>query len=262
LAEARALAAELPCALLDVREAQSPGRPNRWLVSGAALPGPALESFLRHLDGPDGPAQVVTERLDQGYCPVLAVVADLVRRTRGQGGLRLVPQTSPAPVGGHLQLNVRPVADGALYVDLFAADGSVQHLRHGPVGRNQDGANVPVTALVSGSPGVHLLVALATPAPLALDRRPVNERDTDYLPALRRELGLLGQEAPEVRAEAIPLTIAAAARPPSVAPVAAAAKTRVSGRNDARCADITAQVQLGVGLSEADRLILQTSCGR
>jgi Caspase domain len=114
LAEARAAAPSLPCALIDVREAPSPHGDNRLYVSGPALPGAALDVFLQQLGGPARLARVTTERLDAGHCPALAMVTDLVRRSRerlahfpsGASGLNadlatlsIAPSIRPAGLG-------------------------------------------------------------------------------------------------------------------------------------------------------------------
>lgn len=89
LAEARILALGVPCALIDVWEAQSPSQPAHLLVSGPALPGAAFNSFIRQIEVPGHPVGVATEPLDPGHCDALAVMTDLVRRTREQRALRL-----------------------------------------------------------------------------------------------------------------------------------------------------------------------------
>jgi hypothetical protein len=260
VAEAQALASEVPCALLDVRERQSSDQHGRLSGSGPTLPGPAFNAFLRQLDGPDGPPAVAIERLDSGHCPALAVIGDLVRRSRERGGLRLGLPNSPIPVGGRLVVNVQSVPDGALYADLYSADGSVQHLHRGYFLRSRGATDVPITGTVSGSPGPSLLVVMAAPASLDLESRPTRERDADYLTALQHALTRLAAGVPEPRADVVLLSIVAAARPPAAPPVASA-RNRVPGPVDARCANIVAQVALGEGLSEADRKVLQTSCG-
>jgi hypothetical protein len=257
--EAQALASEVPCALLDVREGQTSTQHGRLSVSGPTLPGPAFNAFLLQLEGPDGPPAVAVERLDSGHCAALSAIGDLVRHSRERGGLRLVLQSSQIPVGDRLVVNVQPVPNAALYADLYSADGSVQHLHRGYFLHSRGGTDAPITATVSGPPGLRLLVVMATPASLDLEKRPTSESDAGYLTALQHALARLAPDAPEPRAEVVLLSIIAAAHPPAAPPVASA-RNRIPGPIDARCANIVAQVALGGGLSEADRKVLQTSC--
>lgn len=262
LAEARALATEVPCALLDVREEPSLEGGGRLSVSGSTLPGPAFNAFMHQLDGPAGPAASAVQRLDRGHCPVLAVMTDLVRRNRKRGDLRLLVQNAPISVGGHLRAIVQGVPDGALYVDLYSAEGMVQHLQRGHFARSADGNDVSVTAPASGPAGLRLLVAMSTPSPLDLEKRPTSESDADYLPALRQELAHLTPGAREPIGEVFPLFIMAAPRPPAAAPIASEHVRLPGPPNGPRCADIVARVQLGQDMSDADRKVLQTACGR
>jgi hypothetical protein len=252
VAEAQALASGVPCALLDVRERQG-----RLSVSGPTLPGPAFNAFLRQLDGPDGPPAVAIERLDSGHCSALAVVGDLVRRSREHVSLRVGLPNSPIPVGGRIVINVQSAPDGALYADLYSAEGSVQHLHRGYFPPSRGAVDAPIVGTVLGAPGLRLLVVMATPSPLNLEKRPTSESDTGYLAVLHRVLATL---SPSASAEVVPVSIVAATRPPVATPVTSA-HARISNVNDSRCADIIAQVQLGLDLSDADRKILQTSCG-
>jgi hypothetical protein len=184
LAEARALALRLPCALIDVREKRAPNGDGSWNVSGSALAGVAFEAFLQQLGGPARLAEVTIDRLDPGHCPALAVVTDLVRRNRERGAIRLIVPNSPVPVGAQLTITTQAVPDGALYIDLYVGDGTVQHLRRGTVPQSPGRIDVPVSAPASGPLGQRLVVAIAIPASLELAQRPTRESETAYLPAL------------------------------------------------------------------------------
>ncbi|MFL5286600.1 MAG: hypothetical protein ACJ8AW_37910, partial [Rhodopila sp.] len=245
LAEARTLALGVPCALIDIQEAPSPGQSGRLLVAGPALPGAAFDSFMRRIETPGRDADVDTEPLDPGHCAALAVMTDLVRHSRERDALRVVAPSVPVPVGGQLVISAEAIPGGALYLDLYAADGSVQHLHRGPVPGTR--AEVAVTAAAPGPPGQRLLVAIATAAPLALPQRPANENEAAYLPALQHELARLGAAAVELRAEVATLSIIAASRPiavPSRPPVSSAA-SRPPVQGNPRCQDIVARVTLG-----------------
>ena len=262
--EARALASGIPCALVDVREGQASNSQSRLSVSGVTLSSPAFDAFLRRLGGPNGPPVLSIKRLDNIHCPVLAVVGDIVRRSREQRPLRLVLQATSVPVGGRLGVSAQEVPNGALYVDLYSADGSVQHLRRGPLPRGPGASNVPFVVSGSGSPGLRLMVVIATPSQLNLERRPTLESDADYLPALQDALAKLGLNDFVARAEIATLTIEAAppsAQLPPLRPIPSP-HSRLPNATDTRCGNIIAQVQLGVSLSDADQKILQTSCGR
>jgi hypothetical protein len=143
-----------------------------------------------------------------------------------------------------------------LYVDLYAADGSVRHLRRGVVPANTAESEVTITASAAGPPGQHLLVAITTAAPLNLAQRPVSESETAYLPVLQRELARAG--AGDRRADIATLSVIAASRPVAVPSRPASEANRMP----ARCQDIVARVALGDTLSDGDRTILRTSCGR
>ena len=262
LAEARALALGVPCALIDVSEIESSGNPNRYRVSGPAQPGTAFDSFLRQIRGSDLAVDVATDRLEPGQCPALAVIADRVRRSRAGNALHLIAPDAPVPVGNRMTLTVAAVVDGALYIDLFAADGSVQHLLRRIVPPGSNGSDVAVAALVTGPPGQGLLVAFATPVPLNLQQRPATENASAYLPVLRGELARKAPGGSEPRAEIAMVSIIPGPRPAAVATMPASTRSRLPGLNDARCADILARFQLGEALSDADRSVLQSSCGR
>jgi hypothetical protein len=265
LAEARTLALSVPCALIDVREAQSPSQPARLLVSGPTLPGAAFDSFIRQIEAPGRAVGVATEPLDPGHCAALAVMTDLVRRSREQRALRLIAPPAPVPIGGQLAVAAETIPHGALYVDLYAADGSVQHLRRGTVAGIPAGTDVTIAAAASGPPGQRLLVAITTAAPLNLEQRPATESETAYLPALQRELARMGGTSAGPQAEVATLSIVAAPRPVAVSsqpPPTPSAASRAANPSNPRCEDIVARVRLGETLSDADRATLRTGCGR
>jgi hypothetical protein len=261
LEDARALARGLPCALIDVRERQSPGEADGLHVSGPVLPGAALEAFLRQLGAADRPVAAETERLDPGHCAPLAVITDLVRHSREHGALRLTVPEGPVPSGDQMAINAQVIPNGWLYIDLYAADGSVQHLRRGAVPR---GTDVTVAAPASGPPGQRLLIAIATAEPLDLAQRPASESDTAYLPAVQRELNRMASSAAESRAEVATLSIIASTHPVASAPRparTAAGASNAPSLGNSQCRDIRERVQLGETLSYADRTVLRTTCG-
>ncbi|HYZ22118.1 MAG TPA: caspase family protein [Rhodopila sp.] len=261
----RAAAMEVPCSLLDVSDTGVPDGTDYILVSGPALPGSALDAFLQRFGASGLRVGVSTQRLDRGLCPPLTAVADLVRQTRNRNALTLVVPDVPVPAGGSLMATVRNVPPGALYMDLYAADGSVQHLRRNVVPDTKGGTDVPVTAIVSGPPGPRLLVVISVPAALNLAQRPAQESMAAYLPALWREMDNVVAGDPPPRAEVATLSVIAGAPPSPPSPPrepAVRPQPHVAGRNDARCAAIIERVQLGEGLSSADREVLQTVCGR
>jgi hypothetical protein len=170
-------------------------------------------------------------------------------------------------------VTAKAVPSGALYIDLYAADGMVQHLRRNMVPNTGRTTDVPVTAMVSGPPGTRLLIAIAVSSPLNLALRPAQESAATYLPALQRELDRLAPDASPPRAEIAILAVTAPpptlppptplSSPPARESPPRPAQPRVAGRGgDSRCAAIIERVQLGEGLSSTDREILQTSCGR
>jgi hypothetical protein len=264
LASARGLALRVPCALIDVREGQPPDEPpDRLHVSGPTLPGAAFDSFLRVLGQAGRSVVVATDPLEPGQCAALAVITDLIQRSRERDPLQLTTPGSPIPVGGQLAVTVQALAGGALYVDLYAADGSVQHLRRGPVAGGSGVVAVPIAAPISGSSGQRLLIAITTPAPFDLAQRPANESGAAYLPALQRELAGLTPGAPEPRAELATLSVVGAARPSTLVPrqpPALPSPVRTPHVVSPRCAAIVERVQLGEALSDADRTLLQTDC--
>ncbi len=259
LAEARSLAFGVPCALLDVVESQTSDQPVGLVVSGPMLPGAAFDAFVRQLDMHGYSVAVTTEPLDPGHCAALAAVTDLVRHSRRQGALRLAAPAAPVPVGGQLVIAAETIPGGALYVDLYAADGTVLHLRRGTGPGNPAEAEATIAAAASGPPGQRLLVAITTATPLNLAQRPASESQTAYLPVLRQELVRLGSASVQSRAEVAMLSIIAASRPVAVSSRPA---SPVSHASNPRCQDIVARVMLGDTLSDADRATLRTSCGR
>jgi hypothetical protein len=207
---------------------------------------------------------VSTEPLAPGYCGPLGVMADVVRHTRDRGALRLVAPTSPVPTGGPIAIAAERILNGALYIDLYAPDGSVQHLRRGLVQSGPAEADVSITATASGQPGQYLLVAIATAAPLDSEQRPASESEAAYLPVLRHELARLNSASVIVRAELVPLSVIAA-KPVIVSsrpPAAPAPTSRAPNPINPRCQEIVARVILGETLSEPDRTLLRTSCGK
>jgi len=255
LADARALALGVPCALLTVSEAAN--NPGRLQVSGPVLPSRAFDGFLEQLRGTDRQVEVATQRLDPAACRPLAAVADWVRRSRDHDALRLKIPAGPVPVGSRSTITVQAVGGGTLIVDQFAADGSVQHLTHRAVPAG--GGDVAVTAAVLDPPGQRLLLAIVTPIPLALGDRPVRESNSGpFLQALQRALTEMEAGGSDPQAEIALLSVAARPAPPQ--PVATT-HVREPSLNSSKCADIVSRVQLGEILSNADRVVLQTSCG-
>ena len=264
LDEARTLALGVPCSLIDVREALPRTQPARLLVSGPTLPGAAFDAFIHQVEIPGRAVGLATEPLDSGHCAALAVMTDLVRRSREQHPLRLIAPATPVPVGGQLTIMAETIPGGTLYVDLYAADGSVQHLRRGPVLTSSTDTDVSIPATATGPSGQRLLVAITTTLPLNLGQHPSTENEAAYLPALQHELARLGATSVELRAEIATLSVIAASRPITVssrpAPTPAISSHPLNASNP-RCQDIVTRVILGEALSEVDRTILRTSCG-
>jgi eukaryotic-like serine/threonine-protein kinase len=263
LAEAHTLALGVPCALIDVSKAGVPSDPDRLRVFGPALPGGAFDDFLRQLRAGDRSLDLATERLGPAQCPALAMIAERVRASREQDALRLTTPTEPVSVGGRLAVAVQAVRDGALIVDIYAADGSVHHFLRRTVPSGTSGSEVTFAAPAPGPLGQNLLVAIVTPAPLDLSERPASESAGAYLPALRHALAPLPSGPSGLRAEIAIVSIAPAVRPaPSPGPASVASgHPHTPSLNTARCADIVGRVQLGETLSDADRTFLRTSCG-
>ena len=179
--------------------------------------------------------------------------------------MRLSAPVAPVAAGGELVVTAEAIPSGALYVDLYAADGSVVHLRRGTVPDAPAATDVTTTAAASGTPGQRLVVAITTPALLNLGQRPATESETAYLPALQHELARLKASAFDPRAEVATLSIIAASRPIAISsrpPLPASTAGRAPNPSDPRCQNIVERVTLGATLSDADRVILRTSCGR
>jgi uncharacterized caspase-like protein len=96
-------------------------------------------------------------------------------------------------------------------------------------------------------------LAITTLAPLDPAHRPAT--------ASRHEPEHAVPSATEPRAKAALLSAQAVARPPATTPTVSA-HPRIPSLNEAQCADILQRVQLGEGLSNSDRLLLQNSCRR
>jgi hypothetical protein len=261
----RASALAVPCALLDIEEAQPPGQPLRLMVSGPALQSASLVSFLRQLDSPGRSVAVTTKPLAPGQCPAVAVVAELVRRNREQRTLRLSVPSSPVTAGTSTKVSVEVSPNSALYVDLFSPDGSVQHLHRGNVAANTRKSDMSIALVAPGPAGQWLLVAITTAAPINLQQRPSHESEGTYLSALESELARLANMGIDARAEAAALSVVAAPRPAATSSRSSASATsspRPANPTNPRCQEIVSRVTLGDTLSEADRTILATSCGR
>jgi serine/threonine protein kinase len=236
IADARVLAAGVPCSVLSVSETESPGNQPRLYVSGPALPGDAFDAFITGLRAADRLVDVGIQPLDPRQCPAVTGIADRVRQSRDQNPLRLIIPEISIPAGGRLNATLQGVSDGALTVDLSAGDGSVQRLLQRTVA--SDGGDVSLTAPAPDVTGQRLLIATVSPS----------------------------RDVPP-QAEIAMLNVVAAVRPalltPAPAPVSvpvAPARSRLPSLNIARCADIVSRVQLGEVLSDADRMVLQTSC--
>ncbi len=256
LAEARALAREIPCSALQVTGATTP---YALRVSGPALSGARLEAFVRRLRADGRQIDVATDKIVSGLCPAISTLADLLRRDRDHGALRLVAPDGPVPSSGRLALTVQSVPSGSLYVDLYAADGSVQHLLHRVISPDTNGTDVAVAASVLGPPGQRLLVAITTPAADPVLQRPASESASTYLPILQGDLARTAPDGAGAGIEIAMLTVSGALPRP---PQAAITHPRTPSLNGGRCADIVARFQLGEVLSDADRAALRTSCGQ
>lgn len=259
IADARALALAVPCAFIDVRQANDVGR---FSVSGPALPGAVFDTFVGQLRGPDRSVNVATVSLNPAYCPVIAVLADLVGRSRENGPLRLAMPDAAVPVRSGFVVTAHSVPAGVLYVDLYGTDGAVRHLLRRAV--TSGTGSVQVDAVASGPPGQHLMVAIATAAPPDLAQRPATENATAYLQSLQNELARMttGAATPARAEIAIPPVVTAApatalpARPQEMV----SAPSHGPSLNNSRCREIVARVQLGEALSDADRSALRNLC--
>ena len=258
---ARSLAQGVPCALLDIRERATPQNIVPRELFGPALPGAEFDAFLRQLREQYGPMQIATQPLASGHCAAMSAVADLVRRSRAQGpALRIIAPGAPVAVGGRFKVGAAVERDMVLYVDLYEADGWVHHVLHRGLAGGSAGDVEDMTAVEAA--GQYLVVAIATPTPLAGAQRSPRERGETYLPVLKRELSRMAStSAGSVRAEiAVVAALARPAAPPPRPSPAVAAIPRAPSLNASRCADIVARAQLGEGLSDADRAALRTSC--
>ena len=267
LVEARRLATALPCAVLDVSDMTAPTGPMRLSLTGLATRDAAWEELLRNLRGPDRVVEDTTQPLDQVHCPIVAVIAEPIRRNREQGIVRLLATDTLVPVSGKLAARARAAPGGALLADLYGPDGSVRHLVPRQV---TPGGDITFDGPVPAPPGPRLLVVIVTPAPFASPARPPNETTAAYLPALQRDLaGLPSGGKPIVAETALIAVIAPLPAPapeprptarPTPPPAQAPAAARAPRLNNAHCADIVARVQLGGALSDEDRTALRTSC--
>jgi Caspase domain len=265
LEEARASALGVPCALLDIEETAPPGQPPHLKISGWALQGLSFLSFLQQLETPGRNVGVATKPLDPGHCAAVAVVSDLVRRTRARRALRLVTPSTPVAAGIPMMIAVETIPNGTLYVDLLSPDGLVQHLRRGHIAASTSGSETPIALAAPGQAGQWFLVAITTATSLDLEQRPSTESEGAYLPALRGELARLAAAEIEARAEVATLSVIAAPRPVAVSsrsPASAPVAPRTANSTNPRCQEIVSHVALGDTLSDADRMILRTGCGR
>jgi hypothetical protein len=259
LEAAQSLASGVPCSLIDVRGEPTSGDIGRLRLTGVALPGSPFDTFLGQLRGLGHPIDIATERLVPGHCAALAAVADLVRHSRQRSALRMTFPDTPVSVGDKLSVTIQAAGDEALYVDLYTADGAVQHLFRRSIHDSRGGADVSASAIAAGPPGQRLLVAIAGITPLNLAQRPPTENGATYLLALQREMDRVDSDAIRLRAEIALLSFVAKLPQIRQAPVVPASP-RIPNLNAARCADIVGRVQLGEALSDADRSVLRTAC--
>jgi eukaryotic-like serine/threonine-protein kinase len=249
LAEARSLADSVPCSLLTV---DPESNPDGLRVSGQTSADGAFDAFLQRLRRPDRRVDDATQPLGPGYCSVIDMVSNWVRR-QDSSALRLALPGTPIPVGSKLAIAVRGVPAGALIADLYAGNGTVYHLLHRNI---PHGGELTIDSPAPGPPGSRLLVAIATPGLPDLTRRPEVENARVYLPYLQHELSRAAADGSSVRAEVALLSVAPAPVPPPEA-----LRSRGPALNPAKCSDIVSRFQLGEAVSDAERAFLRTSCG-
>ncbi|HVV95161.1 MAG TPA: DUF4384 domain-containing protein [Hyphomicrobiales bacterium] len=156
--------------------------------------------------------------LGDPYCRILDFLArpGLVRSTDQHADLAALGTRAEAGVahfsgGTPLSLGLSaPEYDSYLYVDYFAADGSVAHLLPRAHADNHFGADEKfvlgpggrgLVATIGPPFGLDVVVALASSAPLPLDGRPVAEDAGAYLASLDAALGAMRRDHPDFRVE-------------------------------------------------------------
>lgn len=180
------------CALLaDVGTQEVPR------LSGLALAGSGLDTFLSHYGGPSRIGRGITA-LNPAFCPVLdAVVPFATFQPNGPVRLRI---DSRVPVGTTVKPSLQAPGDSVVTLDLFNAKNEVVHLlpRAGAQARGVWTAQAPI--------GQWLAVMFVSGRPL-VDARPGSEPATPYLRALRNAL----RDTPDAMVDAVQIDVVAPA---------------------------------------------------
>jgi predicted RecA/RadA family phage recombinase len=212
----------------------------------------AFDAFLQRLREPDRRVDDAAQPLGPGYCSVIDMVSNWVRR-QDSDRLRVALSGAPVAVGSRLAIAVRGIPAGALIADLYAGNGTVSHLLYRNLPR---GGDVTIDSPAPGPPGSRLLVVISMSGLPDLARRPGAENARIYLPYLQQELSRAAADGSSVHAEVALLSVA----PAPVSPPEAI-RSRGPALNSAKCSDIVSRFQLGEAISDAERAFLRTSCG-
>jgi uncharacterized caspase-like protein len=224
------------CSILD---AQAQG--GAVTLRGLALVGPDLDGLVRQIGALRGirlaPPEI--DLLPSFACPAVAVLGEAVRAARAQGGIIALARRDIA-AGGMLDVILRGVAGLPIRLDVFRADGMVEHLpvgRPAPAGTGDLRVTLPLPD--AASPGPRLLAVLAGGD---AERRPSPERTDAYLAQLAPLPNGVRTDLAPFELRAAPARVA----PPHTLPP--------------RCAKLVERPQLGEALSEEDKAFLRSSC--
>jgi hypothetical protein len=183
-----------------------------------------------------------------------------VRRTLSDGHRMIQPLTREAITPTSLTVTLRHAGAGSPRLDVFQADGTVLHPAIHRTDRDGD-VTATLTMPTPLGAGAHVLSAIVTPEPIAMEPRPPSERADVYLAALTHGRGLF-TDAAAADLTVFEVTATAPPAPPRVRPATpAAVASTVPARpsRSPRCAAILERAQLG-DVSDADRAFLQASC--
>jgi Caspase domain len=187
--------------------------------------------------------------------PVDALGA-LIRNTREAADGPFVQLSRRTITAGEpLALSLQGAAGEAIAIDVFRPGNTVQHV---PLqAALTEGGDVRVSIAPADMPrsGGGLLVAVLSPARLALGTRPRTERASAYRAALQQALL---QSGGQLRAD-MALFDVQAAPVPTPLPAAAPQAVRPPARPP-RCKGILERAQLGEDISDSDRAFLRTAC--
>jgi hypothetical protein len=224
-------------------------------VVGLAPAGAAWDGFLQQMGATRG-LRIGTSRVEllpPFACEPIEVLGESVRATRDATGNLMTLSPRKVTAGGTLTVALQGAAGQAIALDLFGADGMVQHVPVRPVATGNGNVRVSIPQPGGSPPGPRLLTALVSPTSLELGNRPSVEPAGSYLAALRPLL----QAEPAVRTDVATYELRAAAVTAAAAP---AQPVAVSPARSARCATILEKAQLGETLSDAERARLRAEC--